>query len=134
MPKERRKLLKQTPGKRYSLKIVKACTQQFLVLSLTDLMPGGSMRLVVTLNMQGTSFLLAWMTSRSCTLDTSNSGSRMSSTCNTAQREREPGCDVLGHVLRIRIQQKPLKKENKTQLRTKIKFVIYLNLHEYRYL
>lgn len=42
--------------------------------------PGGSMRLVVTLKMQGTSFLLAWMTSDSRTLDTSNSGSLMSNT------------------------------------------------------
>ena len=36
--------------------------------------------LVVTLKMQGTSFLLAWMTSDSRTPETSNSRSRMSKT------------------------------------------------------
>ena len=44
--------------------------------------PGGSMSEVVTLKMQETSFLLAWMTSDSRTDDTSNSASRMSRTCN----------------------------------------------------
>ena len=47
--------------------------------------PGGSMREVVTLKMQETSFLLAWMTSDSRTDDTSNSASRMSSTCSTKE-------------------------------------------------
>ena len=39
-------------------------------------------------------------------------------------------------MIRIRIQQKPLKKEyiGKYQLRTKILFVIDLNLLDYRYL
>ena len=46
--------------------------------------PGGSIRLVVTRKIHGTSFLLAWMTSLSRTVLTSNSGSRMSNTWLTA--------------------------------------------------
>ena len=50
--------------------------------------PGGSIRLVVTRKIHGTSFLLAWMTSLSRTVLTSNSGSRMSNTWLTATPKR----------------------------------------------